>query len=162
MAAQFLAQLGELRFAHRLGANGLIDQLRRAVEVLRIDGGLDLGRPELIAHLGDAFIERRQARIVRIDAAHGLERLQRRVELLLIQGRLHAADEDFRETLESLLRFAVAGSEQQRAAIERQSAAFRRLDEVPIAHRDLRRADQCIDLLLDRSGGRRVGCGLRR
>jgi hypothetical protein len=162
VAPQILAQLGELRFADGLGARGLIDQLRRAVEVLRIDGGLDLGRPQLIAHLGNALIERRESRIVGIDAAHGLERLQRRVELLLIQGRLHPADEDFRKTLQSLLRFAVAGSEQQGAAIERQGAAFRRLDEVPIAHRDLRRADQRVDLLLGCGRGRRLLGGLRR
>jgi hypothetical protein len=162
VAPQILAQLGELRFADRLGAGGLIDELRGALEVLRIDGGLDLGRPQFIAHLCNALIERRESRIIGIDAAHGLERLQRGVELLLVQSRLHPTDEDFRETPQSLLRFAVVGSEQESAAIERQGTAFGGLDEMSIAHGDLRCGDECVDLFLGRSRGGRFLGGLRR
>ena len=73
---------------------------------------------------------------------------------------MHACEQDFRETLQTLARLAAARIEEQCVFIERQRAALGRIDEVPFEHGLLRLLDQHIDLLV----GSRRGYGrlLRR
>ena len=146
-----------LRVAERFAAGRFVDQLRRAVEILRVDGREYLRRTELGPQRRNALVERGQAAVAGIDAARGFKRLQSDVELAFVQGGLHARKQDLGETLQALAGFAVLGIEQQRASIQRERAALRRIDEVPIRHRLLRLLDDQIDFLIGRRR-RFAGC----
>ena len=154
-APQFIAQLSRFGAAERLRPRRFVDQLRSPVEVLRVDGGLDLGGPEFGPQSGNSSIERRQAAVVRRDAAGRLERLQRHIEFPLIQRGLHPRNEDFEQPLQSLARLAVRRIQHQGTAIERQSTAFGRLDEVPVEHRLLGFLDEEVDVFF--GGGAAAG-----
>ena len=130
--------------------DGLIDQLRRAIEILRIDRGLDLGRPELVPHLGDALIERRQSRIARDRCCARSRAPATPPRIASHPGPIaRAPTQDLRETLQSLLRFTVTGSEQQ-ARCDRGTSALPSAGSMKCRSRmrDLRLLDERVDFLL--------------
>jgi hypothetical protein len=84
---------------HRFRPRCLLDQLRRTIEVLRVERRLNLGGAEFVAHAGDALVESGQAAVVGADAAGGFERLQSHVEFAVVERRLHPRDENAGKTL---------------------------------------------------------------
>ena len=166
VSPQLVAQLIRLGAAEAPRPHRFVDQLRSPVEVLRIDCSLDLRGPELGPQRRDSSIERRQAAVIRRDAAGGLESLQRHIEFSLVQRGLHPCNEDFEQALHPLACLAVRRIQNEGIAIERQSAAFGRLDEVPVEHRLLRLLDEKVDAFLrlaelPPAAGLAAGCGRR-
>ncbi len=111
--ANFIAQLRQFRRRQGFGARRLVDELRRAIEVLGVEGCQDLRRPEFRAQARNFLIERRQTPVSRVDASRRFQELQCDVELALVERRLHPGDQYLRQPLQSLPRFAVVGFDDQ-------------------------------------------------
>src|SRR6202012_6247943 len=96
------------------------------VEVLGIDRGKNLRWTELRAEAHHFFVQRAQTLVAGIDAPRRLQELQGDIELTVVQCRLHARDQDFRETLQALPGLAVVWIDDEHLSIQRERAAGQR------------------------------------
>ena len=81
----FIAQLREFRGRQSFGARRFVDQLRRTIEILRIERRQNLRRSEFGPQARDLLVERDETTIVGIDASCGFQKLQCDVEFAVVE-----------------------------------------------------------------------------